>query len=105
FDVRAIAAHPRVSVMVMGTNDLARELRAPLARGRHALLPHLATAVLAARESGKVILDGVYNDVKDLYGFGVECAQGVEFGFDGKTLIHPGQIDIANQAWAPSTEE
>jgi citrate lyase subunit beta/citryl-CoA lyase len=104
-DVRSIAAHPRVSVMVMGTNDLARELRAPLAPGRHALLPHLATAVLAARESGKVILDGVYNDVKDLDGFSAECAQGVEFGFDGKTLIHPGQIDIANQAWAPSAEE
>jgi citrate lyase subunit beta/citryl-CoA lyase len=101
-DVRAIAAHPRVSVLVMGTNDLARELRIPLVAGRRALLPHLATALLAAREAGKAILDGVYNDVKDLDGFGKECAQGVEFGFDGKTLIHPGQIDIANQAWAPS---
>ena len=104
-DARSIAAHPRVSVLVMGTNDLARELRAPLAPGRHALLSHLATALLAARESGKVILDGVYNDVRDLEGFGAECAQGVEFGFDGKTLIHPGQIDIANQAWAPSDDE
>ena len=102
FDVRAIAAHPRVSVLVMGTNDLARELRAPLTAGRRALLPHLATAVLAAREAGKAILDGVYNDVKNLDGFGEECAQGVEFGFDGKTLIHPGQVDIANHAWAPS---
>ena len=105
FDVRAIAAHPRVSVLVMGTNDLARELRAPLAAGRRALLPHLATAVLAARETGKAILDGVYNDVKNLDGFGEECAQGVEFGFDGKTLIHPGQVDIANQVWAPSSGE
>ena len=104
-DVRAIAAHPRVSVLVMGTNDLARELRAPLAAGRRALLPHLATALLAAREAGKVILDGVFNDVKDLDGFAAECAQGVEFGFDGKTLIHPGQIDIANTAWAPSDDE
>lgn len=102
-DVRAIAAHPRVSVLVMGTNDLARELRAPLAPGRRAaLLPHLAAALLAAREAGKTILDGVYNDINDLDGFSDECAQGVEFGFDGKTLIHPGQIDIANQAWAPS---
>jgi citrate lyase subunit beta/citryl-CoA lyase len=101
-DVRAIAAHQRVSVLVMGTNDLARELRAPLARGRRALLPHLAAALLAAREAGKAILDGVYNDIKDLDGFSDECAQGVEFGFDGKTLIHPGQIDIANQAWEPS---
>ena len=104
-DVRAIAAHPRVSVLVMGTNDLARELRIPLVAGRRALLPHLATALLAAREAGKTILDGVYNDVKDLDGFGDECAQGVEFGFDGKTLIHPGQIDIANQAWAPSADD
>lgn len=101
-DARVIAAHPRVSVLVMGTNDLARELRAPLLAGRNALLSHLATALLAAREAGKVILDGVYNDVRDLEGFGDECAQGVQFGFDGKTLIHPGQIDIANQAWAPS---
>jgi citrate lyase subunit beta / citryl-CoA lyase len=101
-DARVIAAHPRVSVLVMGTNDLARELRAPLLAGRNALLPHLATALLAAREAGKVILDGVYNDVRDLDGFGDECLQGVQFGFDGKTLIHPGQIDIANQAWAPS---
>jgi citrate lyase subunit beta / citryl-CoA lyase len=104
-DARLIAAHPRVSVMVMGTNDLARELRAPLVAGRRALLPHLAASLLAARESGKVILDGVYNDVKDLDGFAAECAQGVEFGFDGKTLIHPGQIDIANQAWAPTDDE
>ena len=104
-DARSIAAHPRVSVLVMGTNDLARELRSPLAAGRRALLSHLATAVLAAREAGKTILDGVFNDVKDLDGFGAECAQGVEFGFDGKTLIHPNQVDIANQAWAPSVAE
>ena len=91
--------------MVMGTNDLARELRAPLVAGRRSLLTHLATALLAARESGKVILDGVYNDVRDLDGFAAECAQGVELGFDGKTLIHPGQVDIANRAWAPSIEE
>jgi citrate lyase subunit beta/citryl-CoA lyase len=104
-DARSIAAHPRVSVLVMGTNDLARELRSPLAAGRRALLSHLATAVLAAREAGKTILDGVFNDVKDLDGFGAECAQGVEFGFDGKSLIHPNQVDIANQAWAPSVAE
>jgi citrate lyase subunit beta/citryl-CoA lyase len=102
FDARVIAAHPRVSVLVMGTNDLARELRAPLIAGRRALLSHLATAILAARAAGKVILDGVYNDVKDLDGFADECAQGTELGFDGKTLIHPGQIEIANRVWAPS---
>jgi citrate lyase subunit beta/citryl-CoA lyase len=91
-----------VSVLIMGTNDLARELRTPIVAGRRALLPHLATALLAAREASKAILDGVYNDIKDVDGFSDECAQGVEFGFDGKTLIHPGQIDIANAAWAPS---
>lgn len=104
-DVRGIAAHARVSVLVMGTNDLARELRAPLIPGRRALLSHLANALLAAREAGKAILDGVYNDVKDLAGFREECLQGVEFGFDGKTLIHPSQVDIANEAWAPSPSD
>jgi len=102
FDVRAIAAHPRVAVLVMGTNDLARELRAGLVPGRHPLVPHLATALAAAREAGKVILDGVYNDVKNLDGFRDECVQGFEMGFDGKTLIHPGQVDICNDVWAPS---
>jgi len=105
FEARAIAAHQRVSVLVMGTNDLARELRAGLVPGRHPLLPHLATALAAAREAGKAILDGVYNDVKDLDGFRGECVQGAEMGFDGKTLIHPGQVDIANEVWAPSDDD
>ena len=105
FDVRHIAAHPRVAVLVMGTNDLARELRAALVPGRHPLVPHLATALAAAREAGKAILDGVYNDVKDLDGFRAECVQGAEMGFDGKTLIHPGQVDIANDVWAPTEAE
>jgi citrate lyase subunit beta / citryl-CoA lyase len=105
FDVRSIAAHPRVSVLVMGTNDLAKEIGAPLIPGRSNLTSYLATAVLAARESGKVTLDGVYNDVRDTDGFVAECRQGVEMGFDGKTLIHPGQVDPANAAWSPSTDE
>jgi citrate lyase subunit beta / citryl-CoA lyase len=103
FDIRAIAAHPRVAVLVMGTNDLARELRSSLgAAGRHPLVPHLATALAGAREAGKVILDGVYNDVKNLDGFRTECVQGFEMGFDGKTLIHPDQVGICNDVWAPS---
>ncbi len=102
FDVREIAAHPRVAVLVMGTNDLAKELRSPIVPGRHPLVAHLATAVLAAREAGKVILDGVYNDVKNTDGFEAECRQGMEMGFDGKTLIHPGQVEPANAVWAPS---
>ena len=105
-DVREIAAHWRVAVLVMGTNDLAREVRSQLgAAGRHPLVPHLATALLAAREAGKVILDGVYNDVKDLDGFRAECVQGFEMGFDGKTLIHPGQVEICNDVWAPSADD
>ncbi len=105
FDVRSIAAHPRVSVLVMGTNDLARELRAALVPDRHPLVPHLAWALAAAREAGVVILDGVYNDIENLDGFRAECVQGAEMGFDGKTLIHPGQVDIANEVWAPTEDE
>ena len=105
FDVRSIAAHPRVAVLVMGTNDLAREIGAPQIPGRGNLTPYLSTAVLAAREAGKVILDGVYNDVRDEAGFTAECQQGVEMGFDGKTLIHPGQVDPANAAWSPTSDE
>lgn len=105
FNVREIAAHPRVAVLIMGTNDLAKELRSPLVEGRHPLVPHLATALLAAREAGKVAIDGVYNDVKNADGFAAECRQGMEMGFDGKTLIHPSQVDPANDMWAPSADE
>ena len=105
-DVRAIAGFWRVEALVMGTNDLARELRAShSAADRYPLLPHLATSLLAAREAGKTILDGVFNDVKDLTGFRAECEQGFAMGFDGKTLIHPGQVDICNEVWSPSAEE
>ncbi len=102
FNVREIAAYPRVAALVMGTNDLAKELRAQQVKGRAPLLPHLATALLAARLAGKVILDGVYNDVRDTEGFEVEARQGFELGFDGKTLVHPGQVDSTNAIWAPS---
>ena len=105
FEARSIAAHPRVSVLVMGTNDLAKEIGAPLVPGRSNLTPYLASAVLAAREAGKSILDGVYNDVRDDAGFAAECRQGVEMGFDGKTLIHPSQVEPANAAWSPSADE
>ncbi|MEX2290649.1 MAG: CoA ester lyase [Mycobacteriales bacterium] len=105
FAVREIAAHPSVDVLVMGTNDLAKELRAALVPGRAPLLPHLATALLAAREAGVLALDGVYNDVQDLAGFEAECVQGAQLGFDGKTLVHPTQVDVANRVWAPSDSE
>ena len=105
FEVREIAAHPWVAVLVMGTNDLAKELRSPLVPGRHPLVAHLATAVLAAREAGVAIRDGVYNVVKNPDGFREECRQGMEMGFDGKTLIHPTQVDPANEVWAPAPDE
>jgi citrate lyase subunit beta/citryl-CoA lyase len=105
FAVREIASFDRVSVLVLGTNDLAKELRASLVPGRAPLLPHLATTLLAAREAGIAVLDGVYNDVKDMEGFESECRQGMEMGFDGKTLIHPNQVDVANRVWAPTEVE
>jgi citrate lyase subunit beta/citryl-CoA lyase len=95
----------RLAVLVMGTNDLARELHAALVPGRHPLLWGLSKCVNAARYAGKVILDGVYNDIKDADGFAAECRQGAEMGFDGKTLIHPSQLDAANAAYAPSEDE
>jgi citrate lyase subunit beta/citryl-CoA lyase len=105
FAVREIAAYDRVACLVLGTNDLAKELRASLVPGRAPLLPHLAHALLAAREAGVAIVDGVYNDVKDLEGFEAECVQGAQMGFDGKTLVHPTQVDVANRVWAPSEDE
>jgi len=104
-DCRAIAAHPRVAVLVMGTNDLAKELRASQVPGRAPLVPSLHMALLAAREADKVILDGVYNDIKNADGFTAECVQGQNMGFDGKTLIHPDQVSIANDTWAPSAQD
>jgi citrate lyase subunit beta/citryl-CoA lyase len=98
------AASERLTVLVLGTNDLAKELYAEHVPGRHPLLPGLGLALLAARATGKAILDGVYNDVQDSDGFLAECRQGREMGFDGKTLIHPAQVEGANAAYAPSEE-
>jgi citrate lyase subunit beta/citryl-CoA lyase len=95
----------RLTVLVMGTNDLAKELRAEHVPGRAPLLTALSLCLLAARAEDRVILDGVYNDVKDVPGFAAECAQGRELGFDGKTLIHPGQVDPCNEAFAPTAEQ
>jgi citrate lyase subunit beta/citryl-CoA lyase len=99
------AASGRLTVLVMGTNDLAKELQAQHVPGRAPLLTGLSLCLLAARAYGKQILDGVYNDVRDLDGFAAECRQGREFGFDGKTLIHPSQLEPCNRAFAPSDEE
>ncbi|MFI5523725.1 HpcH/HpaI aldolase/citrate lyase family protein [Streptomyces platensis] len=105
-DARAVAAAAeRLTVLVMGTNDLAKELHAEHVPGRAPLLTGLSLALLAARDTGKVILDGVYNDVKNAEGFEAECVQGRQFGFDGKTLIHPSQVEPCNRAFAPSADQ
>ena len=97
-------ASDRLTVLIMGTNDLVKELYAEHVPGRQPALAGLGLALLAARATGKVILDGVYNDVKNEDGFLAECRQGREMGFDGKTLIHPGQVAGANTAFAPSEQ-
>ncbi|RZS44268.1 citrate lyase subunit beta/citryl-CoA lyase [Herbihabitans rhizosphaerae] len=98
-------ASDRLTVLVMGTNDLAKELHAEHVPGRAPLLGGLSLALLAARATGKVILDGVYNEVKNLEGFEAECVQGRQFGFDGKTLIHPTQLEPCNRVFAPADAE
>lgn len=103
FNVRELAAaSDRLAVLVMGTNDLVKELYAEHVPGRAPLLTSLSLSLLAARVAGVAILDGVYNDVKDDEGFLAECEQGRQLGFDGKTLIHPGQVAPANEQFAPS---
>src|SRR5213075_2589237 len=104
-DALAIArSSERLGALVLGTNDLVKELYAEHVPGRAPILPSLHQALLAGRAAGIAVLDGVYNDVKDLDGFLAECRQGREMGFDGKTLIHPGQVEGANEAFAPSSQ-
>ena len=101
----AIAAHPKLEGMVMGTNDLARELNARHRADRLAMMSGLGLCLLAAKAEEIVIIDGVYNAFKDDEGLQEECTQGRDMGFDGKSLIHPAQIEVANQAFAPSQME
>lgn len=103
--VEIATSSERLAVLVMGTNDLAKELRAALVPGRAPLLWGLGRCVNAARVAGTAILDGVYNDVKDVEGFTAECVQGAQMGFDGKTIIHPGQVEPCNTAYSPSEDE
>ena len=101
----AIAAHELLQGMVMGTNDLAKELQTRFRPDRLPLQASLGLCLLAAKAHGCAIVDGVYNAFKDDDGLKVECEQGRDMGFDGKTLIHPAQIDIANTAFSPSEDE
>jgi|SRR5690554_757762 citrate lyase subunit beta/citryl-CoA lyase len=94
----------RMSVWVMGTNDIAKELRAAHTPDRVPMLTSLGLALVAARAYGLVILDGVYNDIKDEQGFVAVCEQGRDMGFDGKTLIHPSQVGPCNTIFSPDPE-
>ncbi len=98
-------AETRLAGFVMGTNDLAKDTRARLLPGRAPMVPWLMTCVAAARAYGLAILDGVYNDLGNADGFVAECKQARDLGFDGKTLIHPRQVEPCNEAFSPSPEE
>jgi citrate lyase subunit beta/citryl-CoA lyase len=104
-EIAAAADDTRLSVFVMGLNDLAKETRARAGQNRAAFFAPMSLAVTAARAEGITVIDGVYNDIADTGGFEAECRQGLEFGFDGKTLIHPSQIDVCNDVFAPTADE
>lgn len=103
--IAACAGSSRLEALVIGTNDLAKEMRCRLTVDRAPLAGPLSLSVAAARAHGLTILDGVYNGIEDEDGLARQCAQGAEFGFDGKTLIHPKQIEAANQAFSPAPDE
>ena len=103
--VAQAAQTSRLACWVMGTNDLVKETGARLTTTREALWAPLSLSVAAARAYGLAILDGVFNGLEDPEGFEAQCRQGLEFGFDGKTLIHPNQVEIANRVFAPTADE
>ena len=98
-------SHPRLTLFVMGTNDLVKDMRARHTPMRLPMVTALGLGMLAARAHGLTILDGVYNDIQDTDGFRAVCQQGLEMGFDGKTLIHPSQVEPCNEVFAPSAAE
>ena len=101
----AIAAHPKLQGMVMGTNDLAKDLQTRFRADRLPLMAGLGLCVLAGKAHGIALIDGVYNAFKDDDGHRTECDQGRDMGFDGKTVIHPAQLEVANTAFTPSDAE
>ena len=108
FELKAIAAASaatRLAALVMGVNDLAKEMKARQTPDRAAFAPFLAMTVAAARAHGLVALDGVHNEIDDLEALAAVCRQGAEFGFDGKSLIHPTHLAICNRAFAPPADE
>ena len=103
--IAAMGGSTRLSLWIMGTNDLAKEMRAQLTPCRTPFLPFLSMAVAAARSQGIAVLDGVCNEFRDLAVFEAEARQGLMFGFDGKSLIHPAQIEPCNAVFSPSQED
>ena len=103
--IAAAAATTRLTTFVMGTNDLAKEMRYRLTAGREPFFAALSMAVAAARMHDLTILDGVHNDIEDADSLEAVCRQGVDFGFDGKTLIHPKQVEICNTVFSPAPAE
>jgi citrate lyase subunit beta/citryl-CoA lyase len=104
-EIAACAKTSRLQAMICGCNDLMLELRCRKTPDRAPLLPALALSIAAARANGLLVFDGVYNDFSDSAGFEAECRQGADFGFDGKTLIHPSQIEVCNRIFSPSPEK
>lgn len=102
---RLASAGGPLSTLVVGSNDLVKEMRCRVDADRRPLQAALSLTVAAGRAHGLSVLDGVWNDIADLEGLERQCRQGVEFGFDGKTLIHPDQIVVANRAFAPEPDE
>jgi len=98
-------AEPRLACLVMGTSDLVKDLHAAHTKERLPVLTSLSLCLLAARAYGLAILDGVHLDLSDDEGFAASCRQGLDFGFDGKTLIHPKTVETANRVFAPTTDE
>ena len=105
WEIAAASRFTRLSTFVMGVNDFAKEMRARQTPGREPFLPLLTLSVAAARAHGLTILDGVHNDIEDLAALEAVCIQGVDFGFDGKTLIHPKHLEICNRVFSPSADE
>lgn len=102
---RLASAGGPLSTLVVGSNDLVKEMRCRIDADRRPLQAALSLTVAAGRACGLTVLDGVWNDIADLEGLERQCRQGVEFGFDGKTLIHPDQVDAANRAFSPEPAE
>lgn len=104
-NVEKIAAHKSVGAIVFGCNDLTKDIKAKFNSNRNHLHYSMSKCIIAARAAKKLVFDGVYMDITDKDGLISDCITGKSFGFDGKSLIHPNQIDITNEYFSPSMED